>query len=109
TQMDWLINPFNQLVAKLHQARFFGTRLTDVGCTYRAIRADAYRLLAPRLRVEKSHFSPHMFIEALRLDLRVIEIPIFFRKRVGVSKGVGNDKLKAARVALAMLWQVFRA
>jgi hypothetical protein len=109
TQMDWLINPFNQLVAKLHQARFFGTRLTDVGCTYRAMRADAYQRLAPRLRVEKSHFSPHMFIEALKLDMRVVEIPIFFRKRVGVSKGVGNDKLKAARVALAMLWQLFRA
>jgi len=109
TQMDWLINPFNQLVAKLHQVRFFGTRLTDVGCTYRAIRADAYRRLAPRLRVERSHFSPHMFVEALKLDMRVIEIPIFFRKRVGVSKGVGDDKLKAARVALAMLWQLLRA
>lgn len=109
TQMDWLINPFNQLVAKLHQVRFFGTRLTDVGCTYRAIRADAYHRLAPRLRVEKSHFSPHMFVEALKVDMRVIEIPIFFRKRVGVSKGVGTDKLKAARVALAMLWQLFRA
>ena len=71
--------------------------------------ADAWRRLAPRLRVEKSHFSPHMFIEALKLDMRVIEIPIFFRKRVGASKGVGNDKLKAARVALAMLWQLFRA
>ncbi|HET6921730.1 MAG TPA: glycosyltransferase family 2 protein, partial [Anaeromyxobacteraceae bacterium] len=109
TQMDWLINPFNQLVAKLHQARFFGTRLTDVGCTYRAMRADAYRRLAPRLRVEQSHFSPHMFIEALKLDMRVVEIPVFFRKRVGVSKGVGSDKLKASRVALAMLWQLFRA
>lgn len=109
TQMDWLINPFNQLVAKLHQARFFGTRLTDVGCTYRAIRADAYARLAPRLRVEKSHFSPHMFVEALKLDMRVLEVPIFFRRRIGESKGVGNDKLKAARVALAMLRQLYTA
>jgi len=109
TQMDWLINPFNQIVAKLHQFRWFGTRLTDVGCTYRAIRADAYQRLAPRLRVRSSHFSPHMFIEALRLDMRVIEVPIFFRRRVGVSKGVGNNKLKAARVALRMLAQLYRA
>jgi len=109
TQMDWLINPFNQIVAKLHQFRWFGTRLTDVGCTYRAIRVEAYRRLAPRLRVTSSHFSPHMFIEALRLDMRVIEVPIFFRRRVGASKGVGNDKLKAARVALKMLAQLYRA
>jgi Glycosyl transferase family 2 len=109
TQMDWLINPFNQIVAKLHQFRFFGTRLTDVGCTYRAMRVDAYRRLAPKLAVEASHFSPHMFIEALKLDMRVIEVPIFFRRRVGVSKGVGNNKFKAAKVALAMLAQLYRA
>jgi hypothetical protein len=109
TQMDWLINPFNQIVAKLHQFRFFGTRLTDVGCTYRAMRVDAYRRLAPKLSVQTSHFSPHMFIEALKLDMRVIEVPIFFRRRVGASKGVGNNKLKAAKVALAMLAQLYRA
>ncbi len=109
TQMDWLINPFNQIVAKLHQFRFFGTRLTDVGCTYRAMRVDAYRRLAPKLWVEASHFSPHMFIEALKLDMRVIEVPIFFRRRIGESKGVGTNKLKAAKVALAMLAQLYRA
>lgn len=109
TQMDWLINPFNQIVAKLHQLRFFGTRLTDVGCTYRAMRTDAYARLEPHLRVETSHFSPHMFIEALKLDMRVIEVPIFFRRRVGESKGVGTNKLKAAKVALAMLAQLYRA
>lgn len=109
TQMDWLINPANQMVAKLVQLRFWGTRLTDVGCTYRAIRADAYRRLAPRLRVKGNHFSPHMFIEALSLDLRLIEVPVTFRRRVGVSKGVGSNKLKAAAVALRMLGLIYRA
>jgi hypothetical protein len=109
TQMDWLINPANQVVAKLIQTRFWGTRLTDVGCTYRAIRADAYRRLAPKLRVQGNHFSPHMFIEALQLRMRVIEVPVVFRKRAGVSKGVGSDKVKAARVALRMLGLLYRA
>jgi glycosyltransferase involved in cell wall biosynthesis len=109
TQMDWLINPANQLVAKLVQLRFWGTRLTDVGCTYRAIRVEALRRLTPHLRVRGNHFSPHMFIEALRLDMRVIEIPVTFRRRVGESKGVGSNKLKAARVALRMLGLIYRA
>jgi hypothetical protein len=108
TQMDWLINPFNQVVAKLIQIRFWGTRLTDVGCTYRAIRVPAYSRLAPRLRVTGNHFSPHMYMEALKLQMRVIEIPVVFRRRVGVSKGVGANKFKAARVALAMLQQIYR-
>lgn len=109
TQMDWLINPANQVVAKLIQIRFWGTRLTDVGCTYRAIRVDAYRQVAPKLHVAGSHFSPHMTIEALKLGLSVIEIPIYFRQRVGESKGVGNNKLKAARVALRMLGLLYRS
>lgn len=103
TQMDWLINPANQIMAKLIQTRFWGVRLTDVGCTYRAIRADAYVQLKNQLHVRGNHFSPHMFIEALKLRFRVIEIPVVFRRRVGQSKGVGNNKLKAARVAVKML------
>lgn len=109
TQMDWLINPANQFVAKLVQLRFWGTRLTDVGCTFRAIRADALQRLAPRLHVRGNHFSPHMFIEALRMDMRVIEVPVTFRRRVGQSKGVGSNKLAAARVALRMLGLIYRA
>jgi glycosyltransferase involved in cell wall biosynthesis len=109
TQMDWLINPANQIMAKLVQTRFWGTRLTDVGCTYRAMRADTYHRLKDRLWVRGDHFSPHLFIEALKMRMRVIEIPVVFRKRVGRSKGVGSNKLKAARVALKMLGLLYRA
>jgi hypothetical protein len=109
TQMDWLINPVNQVVAKLIQARFWGTRLTDVGCTYRALRAEAYHRLRGTLWVRGSHFSPHMFIQALKLGMRVIEVPIVFRQRAGQSKGVGSNKLKAARVALRMLGLIYTA
>jgi hypothetical protein len=103
TQMDWLINPANQIVAKMIQTRFWGTRLTDVGCTYRAIHVRAYHRLKDHLTIRGNHFSPHMFIEALKLRMRVIEIPVTFRARLGASKGVGSNKIKAARVAIRML------
>jgi hypothetical protein len=109
TQMDWLLNPGNWLVAKLVQTRFWGTRLTDVGCTYRAMRTSSYLKLKEHLTVMGNHFSPHMFIEALKLDMRVIEIPVVFRARVGESKGVGSNKLKAARVAIKMLGLIYTA
>lgn len=109
TQMDWLINPANQVCAKLVQTRFWGTRLTDMGCTYRAMRVSSYERLKDRLHVEGNHFSPHMFIEALKMRMRVIEIPVTFRKRVGLSKGVGSNKMKAAKVALRMLGMLYRA
>jgi hypothetical protein len=50
-----------------------------------------------------------MFIEALRLRMRVIEIPVVFRMRVGASKGVGSNKIKAAKVAVRMLGLIYRA
>ncbi len=109
TQMDWAINPINQIVAKLAQIRFWGTRLTDVGCTYRAMRVNAYHRLAPTLTVNGSHFSPHMFIEALKLGMPVIEVPVVFKRRVGQSKGVGANKIKAARVAVSMLRLIYTA
>jgi hypothetical protein len=109
TQMDWLINPANQVMAKLIQIRFWGTRLTDVGCTYRAIRTDAYERLVSHLSVTGNHFSPHMSIEALKMQMSVIEIPVTFKSRVGVSKGVGSNKLKAARVAVKMLRLIYSA
>lgn len=109
TQMDWLINPVNQIVAKLIQVRFWGTRLTDVGCTYRALRTEAYDRLRGTLWVRGNHFSPHMFIQALKLGMRVIEVPIVFRQRGGESKGVGSNKVKAARVAVRMLGLIYTA
>jgi glycosyltransferase involved in cell wall biosynthesis len=109
TQMDLLVNPGNQIVAKLVQTRFWGTRLTDLGCTYRAMRVSSYEHLRKHMNVMGNHFSPHMFIEALRLRMRVIEIPVVFRMRVGTSKGVGSNKIKAAKVALRMLGLIYRA
>ena len=109
TQMDWLINPANQILAKLIQTRFWGTRLTDCGCTYRAMRVGSYRRLRETLHVRGNHFSPHMYIEALKLGMRVVEIPVVFRHRAGTSKGVGSNKVKAARVALRMLGLLYRA
>ncbi|MBW4474813.1 MAG: glycosyltransferase family 2 protein [Stenomitos rutilans HA7619-LM2] len=103
TQMDWLINPANQIVAKMIQVRFWGVRLTDVGCTYRAMRVGSYHCLKKHLWVRGNHFSPHMYIELLKLRMRLIEIPVVFQIRAGESKGVGSNKIKAARVAIRML------
>lgn len=106
TQIDWLMNPANQVVAKLIQLRFWGSRFSDVGCTYRVIRKDAYRKIKDSLRVGGMHFSPHMTVEALKAGLKVIEVPVTFRKRAGTSKGVGSRKLRAAWVALNMIWTI---
>ncbi len=103
SQMDWLMVLGNILVAKLMQIRFWGIRFTDMGCTYRVMRKDAYEKIKSKLTVGKIHFLPHMLIQALKSELKVIEVPITFRKRAGKSKGVGNKKLTAIVVGIRMI------
>lgn len=106
SQMDWLMVLGNIFVAKLLQTRFWGTRLTDVGCTYRVIKKESYEKIREKLTVGGMHFLPHMLIQAIKSGLKVIEVPITFRKRGGESKGVGSKKLRAVSVGTKMILQI---
>jgi glycosyltransferase involved in cell wall biosynthesis len=109
TQMDWFLNPGNWIVAKLAQTRFWRTRLTDMGCTYRAMRFDSCLRLMERLRVNGKPLLAPLFIKALKLRMKALEIPIYFRARMGESKGVGSNKIKAAAVALRTIGLIYAA
>jgi len=114
SQMDWFYLWGNLFLAKVLQFRFFDfkflgrTRFTDVGCTLRAIRRDALKQIINDLNVGDHHFSPHMIKVALKKRLRVIEVPITLRKRVGVSKGAGGNRRLAIKVGLKMLWHIIK-
>jgi glycosyltransferase involved in cell wall biosynthesis len=107
SQLDVLMNLGNQVVAKLIQLRFWGVRLSDVGCTYRMITKEGYERIRNNLKVGGMYFSAHMMIEAFKADLKILEIPITFRKRVGHSKGVGGRKFRGMCVAMQMLRMIY--
>ena len=76
---------FNWLVSALT-----GTRITDCSNAFRAIRVDALRQL--ELRQSQFHTS-EVLIEALKKDLRVLEVPITIKLRAaGASKKGANVK-----------------
>jgi len=112
SQLDWFYIWGNLFLAKVLQFRFFDLkffgriRLTDVGCTMRAIRTEALAEIINELTVGGHHFSPHMTLVALKRGLRVVEVPLTFRRRVGVSKGAGGNKKLAMKVGLKMLWHI---
>jgi len=112
SQMDWFYIWGNLFIAKILQLRFFNlrfmgaTRFSDVGCTMRAISKNALLRIIDDLEVGDGHFSPHMIKVALQNHLRVIEVPITFRKRVGVSKGAGGSKWTGIKIGLRMLWHI---
>jgi glycosyltransferase involved in cell wall biosynthesis len=114
TQMDWFYLWGNLLIAKLLQFRYLNlkflgqSRFTDVGCTMRAINRDALIKIIDDLNVGGNHFSPHMMKVALKKDLKVVEVPITFRKRVGVSKGAGGSKWVGFKIGLNMIWNILK-
>jgi len=92
SQMDWFMAWGNMFLAYLIRFRYWDpvfmgqARVTDVGCTFRAIRREPLRRILDQLTVGGHYFSPHMILVALQHGLRVVEVPIKFRKRVGLSK-----------------------
>jgi glycosyltransferase involved in cell wall biosynthesis len=65
----------------------YGYRYTDLG-PFRAIRWDACRRL--RMRDPDFGWTCEMQVKALRAGLRVAEVPVSYRRRVGVSKITGT-------------------
>jgi hypothetical protein len=66
---------------------FFGADYTDLG-PFRAIRYDALRMLGMADR--NFGWTVEMQIKATRANLRTLEIPVPYRRRIGVSKISGT-------------------
>jgi glycosyltransferase involved in cell wall biosynthesis len=106
-KMDWFLTWGNLFLAKLIQLKFWGrVRLTDVGCTFRAINKKPLKKILGKFTVGGSHFSPEMIIRALESDLKTVEIPVHYNVRIGESK-ITSNKFKSFKVGLKMLWLIF--
>jgi glycosyltransferase involved in cell wall biosynthesis len=94
-------------VAKLMEFLFNSTNLTDVGCTMRLIRRDALSKLERQFTVGGSAFGPEMMLLSLLHGLRVIQVPVNYLPRVGVSSVTG-DMRTAIRLGFSMIRLVLR-
>ena len=90
--MGWFLRMGNWTVAKLLQVLHGGPSLSDCGCTLRLTHRGALERIRGELTVGGSHFLPEMVILALKKGLKVIEVPVNYRGRVGESKITGNLK-----------------
>jgi glycosyltransferase involved in cell wall biosynthesis len=88
--MGWFLRVGNWTVAKMIQFLYDGPSLSDCGCTLRLTRREALVQILPQLTVGGSHFLPQMVIAGLKNGLRVIEVPVNYRGRVGDSKITGT-------------------
>ena len=88
--MGWFLRVGNWAVAKMIQVLYGGPSLSDCGCTLRLIHREALARIEHDFRVGGSHFLPEMVILALKKNLRIIEVPVNYRGRVGESKITGS-------------------
>lgn len=105
--MGWFLRVGNMVVAKMLEALFNTCSLSDCGCTLRLIRRSALEKIQHRLTVRKSHFLPEMVILARMAGLRLIEIPVNYRGRQGISKITGN-LVGVLKTGFAMIGLIIR-
>jgi glycosyltransferase involved in cell wall biosynthesis len=83
-------------------------RLTDVGCTYRALSREAWQQIRPHVREPGPAFSPEMMAEAMIQRLRMIEVPVHYLRRRGGESKHSAGWYKVARTATNMIRAILR-
>jgi hypothetical protein len=105
TQLSTFMYYGNVFVGKLLEAKHLGrSTITDVGTTYKLCRRDSLKSLLPKLNPAINlEFNAHFLDVALREDMVLVECPITFHQRVGVSKGGNINNLRGLTVGLRMI------
>jgi glycosyltransferase involved in cell wall biosynthesis len=97
----------NYAVGKLMEFLFNTTFLSDVGCTMRLLHRHAYEKIEPQFTVGGSHFGPQMMLLVILNGFPFVEIPVNYRKRVGVSAVTGN-LFRAFTLGCQMILMILR-
>jgi hypothetical protein len=105
TQLTTFMYYGNFFVGKLLEFKHLGRgTFTDVGTTYKLVRRSSLERLMPRLNPAINlEFNAHFLDTALGSGERVVECPITFHPRVGISKGGNASNFRALRVGVRMI------
>ena len=112
----------NYFLAKLMQMKYFSllhlsvVELTDVGCMHRCIKKDMLERIIDKLTRTNSDeviignksglFAILMTMIVIENNYRIVEIPITFKKRLGISKTKSDKKINALRYGLHFFWYI---
>ncbi len=105
TQLSTFMYYGNFFVGKLLELKHLGSgTFTDVGTTYKLVRRTGLERLMPHLNPAVNlEFNAHFLDTALHVGERVVECPITFHPRVGLSKGGNVNNTRALAVGLRMI------
>lgn len=105
TQLSTFMFYGNLFVAKLLEVKHLGNAtFTDVGSTYKLCSNKVLRKLLPKLNPSINlEFNPYFLDQALTYNIKVIECPVTFHKRIGESKGGNANNYVAFKLGLRMI------
>jgi len=83
---------------------FYGVKYTDLG-PFRAIKFD--KLLSLNMEDKTFGWTAEMQVKAAKMGFKYIEVPVSYRKRIGVSKITGTLS-GAINAGYKILWTIFR-
>ncbi|QDU69058.1 glycosyltransferase family 2 protein [Engelhardtia mirabilis] len=109
--MDKKLRWGNVAMAKLLELFWYlphEPRLTDVGCTFRALWADSWRSIRAGTREPGPSFSPEMICAAYQRGMRVIEVPVHYGARLGGESKHSASLAKVSKTALGMFKAICR-
>ncbi len=108
TQLSTFMYYGNLFVGKILEAKHLGrSTVTDVGTTFKLCRRGALVRLMPHLDPAVNlEFNAHFLDVALGRGFDVVECPITFHPRIGISKGGNVNNGRALRVGVRMLYGV---
>jgi len=107
----------NFLLAKLIQIKYFSLlhagviNLTDVGCLNRMIRREALEKIIDKCAKPSSNkplvndeFALLLTMTGVENNLKIVEVPVTFNKRIGLSKTGSSQRRKGIKFGLKFLW-----
>ncbi len=105
--MGFLLKWGNWAVAKMAEFLFNSSILTDCGCTLRLITRGAYERIRPCFTCAGNAFGLEMTLLIIKHKISFMEIPVNYRKRVGVSSVTGRLH-RTVLLALQMIWLILK-
>lgn len=105
TQLTTFMYYGNFFVGKLLEVKHMskGT-FTDVGTTYKLCRKKALTRLLPLLNPDINlEFNAHLLDIALANNFKIVECPVTFHNRIGMSKGGNVNNKRAFNVGINMI------
>lgn len=105
TQLTTFMYYGNFFAGKLLELKHLGRgTFTDVGTTYKLCRNSALTRLLPLLNPHVNlEFNAHFLDVALDNGVSIVECPITFHERIGVSKGGNVSNQRALQVGVRMI------